>query len=311
VRAEAGLAYFPAISLSYRDRSILNFGSKPFFFPVPGYIFFPSTKLLLISAFLRFRYNAIQPPPSSTKLERANYLLECLERLVHHTISSPLSSTTSSHAPSLYQFALPPEDVTILAARIFENLADLLSDDFIIASSFVPFLMRLMDEDTMHGGGEMACVNSNAEKAITKLFSLMAVCLEVLLVFPLYQLCPDVESISLQPFEFVQCIDATVHHLAIKARIEIPGGFHHLPKDPNQAMSHKGSGMPFFASHLVIKINILSHSGPYAQRFKSEYVQTIGLLVNMLKSTQVMSVFIYHEQYPPLPSPNPFTSLLL
>lgn len=38
VRVGPGIAYFPTISLSFKERSLLNLGGKPFYFPVPGYL---------------------------------------------------------------------------------------------------------------------------------------------------------------------------------------------------------------------------------------------------------------------------------
>jgi hypothetical protein len=47
VRTGTGLAYFPTISLSHREKSLLNFGAKPFHFPVPGY---HALSLIVLSA---------------------------------------------------------------------------------------------------------------------------------------------------------------------------------------------------------------------------------------------------------------------
>ncbi len=104
------------------------------------------------------RFQPIQQQPTSVKLKKADYLFECLERLICHSVSAALSSpatssssstsTSSPHSPSLYQFVLPQEDVTILAAKILENLAEYLADDYISISPLIPFLVRLLEEHT-------------------------------------------------------------------------------------------------------------------------------------------------------------------
>jgi hypothetical protein len=77
---------------------------------------------------------------------------------------------------------LPQEDVIILAAKILENLAECLADDFIVVSSFIPFLVRLLEEDTTtheNGSHHAQRISYNGEKAVAKLLDFMALCLEV------------------------------------------------------------------------------------------------------------------------------------
>jgi Kip1 ubiquitination-promoting complex protein 1 len=68
-----GLAYFPAVSLSAGERVTLNFGSKPFVYPVEGFL-------------------PLQAPPPNLLLQKASYLLESYKRLLAHIVSGEIVS---------------------------------------------------------------------------------------------------------------------------------------------------------------------------------------------------------------------------
>lgn len=59
---QPSLAYFPAVSLSHTERCTLNFGAKPFVYPIQG-------------------YQALQAPPSAASMQEAAYYCACLSRL--------------------------------------------------------------------------------------------------------------------------------------------------------------------------------------------------------------------------------------
>jgi hypothetical protein len=59
---QPSLAYFPAVSLSHTERCTLNFGAKPFAYPIPG-------------------YQPLQAPPPPAALAAADYYCGCLARL--------------------------------------------------------------------------------------------------------------------------------------------------------------------------------------------------------------------------------------
>lgn len=207
------------------------------------------------------RYQALQQPPPPTKIDTANYLLECLERLICHSVSSTMtsfatnsSSSSTTPSSSLYQFALSQEDVTILAAKIFETLSSYLTDDYIAVTSFVPFLQRLLEEDrTTHElSGRAGAMLYNGERAVSKLLELMTICMEVHYKC-LHFMIAFLTFMNIQPFEFVPCIDAIVHHLAMKTRCELAGGFQHLPEELSQVNSPKGTpSMPSLSFALVV-----------------------------------------------------------
>ena len=72
------LAYFPTVSLSYAERCELNFGARPFVYPVAGYL-------------------PLQSPPPQPTLSHTSYLLGCLERLAQ---VASASSSSSASTPS-------------------------------------------------------------------------------------------------------------------------------------------------------------------------------------------------------------------
>eukprot|EP00878_Enallax_costatus_P012291 GHUV01012839.1.p1 GENE.GHUV01012839.1~~GHUV01012839.1.p1 ORF type:complete len:1206 (+),score=405.87 GHUV01012839.1:233-3850(+) len=59
---QPSLAYFPAVSLSHTERCMLNFGAKPFMYPVVG-------------------YQPLQSPPSTAVSQEAAYYCSCFTRL--------------------------------------------------------------------------------------------------------------------------------------------------------------------------------------------------------------------------------------
>lgn len=62
-----GMAYFPGFSLSFGERSRINFGSQPFLYPVPD-------------------FKPIQQSPPPSQLAQARYLLECLGKIVSYYV---------------------------------------------------------------------------------------------------------------------------------------------------------------------------------------------------------------------------------
>ncbi len=158
------MAYFPTASLSYREKSTLNFGATPLRYPVDGYM-------------------PLQHAPPSHKLRKAEYLLGCLEKLLYHVIISA-DTTTSPSSPSssssFCKFVLPQEDVVIMAARVFEHLGELLKDQYIVAHAFVPFMIRMLEDNADQQEEKIqAHCRYDGQKAITRLLDLMFVCMEV------------------------------------------------------------------------------------------------------------------------------------
>eukprot|EP01119_Soliformovum_irregulare_P023658 TRINITY_DN830_c0_g1_i1.p1 TRINITY_DN830_c0_g1~~TRINITY_DN830_c0_g1_i1.p1 ORF type:complete len:1131 (+),score=360.09 TRINITY_DN830_c0_g1_i1:101-3493(+) len=112
-----GLAYFPALSLSYSEKSILNFGGTPFAYPIPG-------------------YEPLQSPPTSQSF--ASYLCQCLVRLMR----SSLSKDDVAFIGGIIFDRLGPllcDDYNVIAS-FFPALRDLLELD---ADIFTHFLSQL------------------------------------------------------------------------------------------------------------------------------------------------------------------------
>jgi len=114
-----GLAYFPAISLSFGEKCYLNFGSRPFEYPVENFM----------------PLQNVQSP-----LLNAQYLVESLERLVPYTIMESNNNETKVYRG----LHLSSEDIVILFASVFQHLCPLLNDEYITISVFKPFLEKLL-----------------------------------------------------------------------------------------------------------------------------------------------------------------------
>eukprot|EP00798_Chlamydomonas_sp_ICE-L_P017558 gene17558-23882_t len=77
------LAYFPALSLSYTERSEINFGGRPFIYPA-------------------HKYKPLQLAPSGGRLELGAYLAECVKRLALASKTEVgASSTKEAERPCL------------------------------------------------------------------------------------------------------------------------------------------------------------------------------------------------------------------
>ncbi|CAB4039894.1 E3 ubiquitin- ligase RNF123-like, partial [Paramuricea clavata] len=94
----AGVAYFPAVSLSYCESCQLNFGATPFIFPIDG-------------------FKPLQDPPKM-ELSQAKELLEFLDRLLPGPERIPrMPSSLSGRAATL---------ALLTSSHVFEKLAPLL-----------------------------------------------------------------------------------------------------------------------------------------------------------------------------------------
>jgi hypothetical protein len=74
---QPSLAYFPAVSLSHTERCCLNFGGKPFVYPLEG-------------------YQPLHAPPGPAEQAAAAYYCSCLGRLVRLAGERHSSNTSSS-----------------------------------------------------------------------------------------------------------------------------------------------------------------------------------------------------------------------
>lgn len=122
-----GLGYFPAVSLSQGERCDLNFGARPFKYPIEG--FFP-----------------LQDPPSA--ITCASQLLQCLSRLLEIERMESAESTSVEKLGRLQRF-VPLEDIFHpVADAICEELFSTLDGEegameYIAWGPFLTFLMDL------------------------------------------------------------------------------------------------------------------------------------------------------------------------
>jgi Kip1 ubiquitination-promoting complex protein 1 len=132
VRRQATVAYFPAISLSHGERCELNFGSRPFLYPVPN-------------------FRPLQRPPTGAALRIAPYLSNCLSRLVclragvatRSTISDVTNAETVKTSSSVVRCLLSGEDAMLVAAVVAKHLGPLLLDEYVVYAALLPVLLTL------------------------------------------------------------------------------------------------------------------------------------------------------------------------
>lgn len=111
------LAYFPALSLSHGERCELNFGSKPFRYPVEG-------------------FTPLETPSDGSTSCRARFLTGCLGRL-----SCELDTTraTSSKVESI----ISQDDAHVAAGLIMEGLGPLITRPYLAEAELLPLLHNL------------------------------------------------------------------------------------------------------------------------------------------------------------------------
>jgi len=117
-----GLAYFPAISLSFSERCEVNFGLYPFEYPIEG-------------------YKPLDITPSRERRGQAEYLLTALQRLLPYLTADVMSPLRKNNHTSLSMV-----DRMFCAAQIFHRLGPLLADSVVVVSVFVPFLLDLFQK---------------------------------------------------------------------------------------------------------------------------------------------------------------------
>ncbi|XP_010681095.2 E3 ubiquitin-protein ligase RKP [Beta vulgaris subsp. vulgaris] len=122
-----GLGYFPAVSLSQGERCDLNFGARPFKYPIEGFL-------------------PLQVPPSATS--RASQLLQCLSRLLEIERMERAEFTSVDKLRRLQRF-VPLEDIFHpVADAICDELFTILGEDergmeYIAWGPFLSFMMEL------------------------------------------------------------------------------------------------------------------------------------------------------------------------
>ena len=139
------LAYFPALSLSHGERCELNFGAKPFRYPVEG-------------------FEPLHQPPPISVINRARFLAGCLSRLscvVETTTTTTARDVPSSTAATREQPAslkkkqqrpLKKDDAYVAAGLVMETLGPLIAQPYISESEILPHLVAQHKMEGGHAG---------------------------------------------------------------------------------------------------------------------------------------------------------------
>lgn len=128
-----GCGYYPAVSLSQGERCELNFGSRPFKFPIEGYL-------------------PLQAPPSANSF--ATELLRCLSRLLNlHSVEQAKHSSVEKLR--LKRFVSPEEIFYPASHGICEQLfsvlgADVGSIEYVAWGPFLSFMMEVFGLQVPH-----------------------------------------------------------------------------------------------------------------------------------------------------------------
>nr|XP_020771720.1 E3 ubiquitin-protein ligase RNF123 isoform X4 [Odocoileus virginianus texanus]XP_020771721.1 E3 ubiquitin-protein ligase RNF123 isoform X4 [Odocoileus virginianus texanus] len=118
-----GMAYFPAISLSFKESVAFNFGSRPLRYPVAG-------------------YRPLQDPPSAD-LARAQRLLGCF-RAVLSVELDPVEGRLVEKESSEWQLQGQPT-ILLTLAHIFHHFAPLLREVYVVEAVLMSFLLGVVE----------------------------------------------------------------------------------------------------------------------------------------------------------------------
>ncbi|KAL2907157.1 E3 ubiquitin-protein ligase RKP [Bienertia sinuspersici] len=126
-KMNCGLGYFPAVSLSQGERCDLNFGARPFKYPIEGFL-------------------PLQDPPPVTS--RASQLLQCLSRMLEIERMERPEFTSVDKLRRLQRFVPLEEIFHPVADAIFDEFFPILDEDergmeYVAWGPFLSFLMEL------------------------------------------------------------------------------------------------------------------------------------------------------------------------
>ncbi|XP_030162628.1 E3 ubiquitin-protein ligase RNF123 isoform X5 [Lynx canadensis] len=172
-----GMAYFPAISLSFKESVAFNFGSRPLRYPVAG-------------------YRPLQDPPRAD-LVRAQKLLGCF-RAVLSVELDPVEGRLVEKDSSEWQLQGQPT-VLLTLAHIFHRFAPLLRKVYLVEAVLMSFLRGVVE------AGTPAQAQSMVRQILDLLWLFMEDyevqdCLKQLMMslLRLYRFSPIVPDLSLQ-----------------------------------------------------------------------------------------------------------------
>ncbi|XP_040102863.1 E3 ubiquitin-protein ligase RNF123 isoform X2 [Oryx dammah] len=118
-----GMAYFPAISLSFKESVAFNFGSRPLRYPVAG-------------------YRPLQDPPSAS-LVRAQRLLGCFQAVLSMELD-PVEGRLVEKESSEWQLQGQPT-ILLTLAHIFHHFASLLCEVYVVEAVLMSFLLGVVE----------------------------------------------------------------------------------------------------------------------------------------------------------------------
>lgn len=128
IKMGPGVAYFPAISLSFKESVAFNFGSRPLRYPVDGYL-------------------PLQNPPTSDLL-KAQRLLGYIKNVLSTSIDVQ-EERLVDRDPSVWRLQGDPT-VLITLAHIFNHFAPLMCKVYLVEDVLMSFLLRILE-----GGGSV------------------------------------------------------------------------------------------------------------------------------------------------------------
>ncbi|XP_051977276.1 E3 ubiquitin-protein ligase RNF123-like [Xyrauchen texanus] len=128
IKMGPGVAYFPAISLSFKESVAFNFGSRPLRYPVEGYL-------------------PLQSPPSAD-LIKANRLLGYLKTVLATSIDTQDEKLVEKDSTSWQILGDPTILVTL--AHIFKHFAPLMCKVYLVEDVLMNFLLGILE-----GGGSV------------------------------------------------------------------------------------------------------------------------------------------------------------
>nr|XP_023403481.1 E3 ubiquitin-protein ligase RNF123 isoform X7 [Loxodonta africana] len=121
-----GMAYFPAISLSFKESVAFNFGSRPLRYPVAG-------------------YRPLQDPPRAD-LVRAQRLLGCFRAVLSMELD-PVEGRLVEKENSEWQLQGQPT-ILLTLAHIFHHFAPLLRMVYLVEAVLMNFLLGVVEAGT-------------------------------------------------------------------------------------------------------------------------------------------------------------------
>ncbi|XP_062843168.1 E3 ubiquitin-protein ligase RNF123 [Trichomycterus rosablanca] len=128
IKMGPGIAYFPAISLSFKESVAFNFGSRPLRYPVEG-------------------YRPLQDPPTAD-LIKANRLLGYIKTVMVTSIDTQEEKLVERDASSWQLQGEPTVLVTL--AHIFNYFAPLMCKVYLVEDVLMSFLLGILE-----GGGSV------------------------------------------------------------------------------------------------------------------------------------------------------------